>query len=149
MPLVLCGGSWSLGGTVRLHLTQLLHCYAGWSLFYFYKSAGWMVTGFPSGMAMGDLFGEQSSNGTLQLGLSLGFSIATVSVVYLGGQKGIERIARTFLPILGVILVLLLFSALGMSGSGEALPSFFSPTSMSSSQAQFSRPWGIRSLRFR
>lgn len=100
---------------------------AGWSLFYFWKSASWMISGFPAGLAMGDLFGEQSSNGTLQFGLSLAFSIATVSVVYFGVQKGIERIARLFLPVLFAILVLLLFSALGMSGSGEALSFIFRP----------------------
>jgi neurotransmitter:Na+ symporter, NSS family len=62
------------------------------------------------------------------LGLSLVFSIATVSVVYFGIQKGIERIARLFLPILFGILILLLVSALGMSGSGEALGFIFRPS---------------------
>jgi len=57
----------------------------------------------------------------------LGFSIATVGVVYFGVQKGIERIARLFLPVLFAILVLLLISALGMSGSGEALAFIFRP----------------------
>ncbi len=85
------------------------------------------MTGFPSGMALGDLFAEQSSNGGLQLGLSVAFSIATVSIVYFGVQKGIERISRLFLPVLFAILVLLLFSALGMSGSGEALAFIFQP----------------------
>ena len=73
---------------------------AGWSLFYFWKSAGWMMSGFPTGLAMGDLFGTQSANGALQLGLSIIFSIATIGVVYFGVQKGIERIARVFLPVL-------------------------------------------------
>jgi len=100
---------------------------AGWSLFYFAKAVGWTLSGFPAGIAMGDLFGEQAGNGGLQLGLSLGFSLATVTVVYFGVQKGIERIARVFLPILFGILVLLLISALGMSGSGEALAFIFKP----------------------
>ena len=77
---------------------------------------------------MGDLFGEQSANGGLQLGLSLGFSIATVSIVYFGVQKGIERIARVFLPILFGILVLLLVSALRMDGAGEAIGFIFRPS---------------------
>ena len=101
---------------------------AGWSLFYFAKSTGWMVGGFPEGASMGDLFGEQSANGGLQLGLSLGFSIATVSIVYFGVQKGIERIARVFLPILFGILVLLLVSALRMDGAGEAIGFIFRPS---------------------
>ena len=64
----------------------------------------------------------------LQLGLSLGFSIATVSIVYFGVQKGIERIARVFLPILFGILVLLLVSALRMDGAGEAIGFIFLPS---------------------
>jgi NSS family neurotransmitter:Na+ symporter len=101
---------------------------AGWSLFYFTQTAGWTVGGVPEGLAIGNLFGQQVANSPLQLGLSLLFSVATVSVVYFGVQKGIERIARLFLPVLFGILVLLLVSALGMSGSGEALAFIFRPS---------------------
>ena len=98
------GPAWGCVGLWGVFCGFLLLSYytviAGWSLFYFAKSTGWMVGGFPEGASMGDLFGEQSANGGLQLGLSLGFSIATVSIVYFGVQKGIERIARVFLPIL-------------------------------------------------
>lgn len=100
---------------------------AGWSLFYFAKALGWAVSGYPTDLAMGALFGEQAGNGGLQLMLSLGFSCATVGVVYFGVQKGIERIARLFLPVLFGILVLLFISALGMNGSGEALAFIFRP----------------------
>ena len=100
---------------------------AGWSLFYFAKTASWTVGGFPTGANMGDLFGAQAGNGAMQLGLSVAFSIATVSVVYFGVQKGIERIAKLFLPVLFGILSLLLISALGMSGAGEALGFIFRP----------------------
>ena len=100
---------------------------AGWSLFYFVKTAEWTVSGFPTGASMGDLFGQQAGNGALQLGLSLAFSIGTVSIVYFGVQQGIERIAKLSLPVLFGILLLLLVSALGMSGSGEALAFIFRP----------------------
>ena len=101
---------------------------AGWSLFYFVQTIGWTASGFPAGLATGGLFGEQVSNAPLQLMMSLGFSIATVSVVYFGVQRGIERIARLFLPILFAILVLMLVSALGMSGAGEAIAFIFRPS---------------------
>ncbi|MEM7414071.1 MAG: sodium-dependent transporter [Gemmatimonadota bacterium] len=101
---------------------------AGWSLFYFVQTIGWTTGGFPADLQTGDLFGEQVSNAGLQLVMSLGFSIATVSVVYFGVQKGIERIARLFLPILFAILVLMLISALGMEGSGEAIAFVFRPS---------------------
>ena len=126
------GPAWGCVGLWGVFCGFLLLSYytviAGWSLFYFAKSTGWMVGGFPEGASMGDLFGEQSANGGLQLGLSLGFSIATVSIVYFGVQKGIERIARVFLPILFGILVLLLVSALRMDGAGEAIGFIFRPS---------------------
>jgi len=100
---------------------------AGWSLFYFGKSLSWSFGGYPQGLAASDVFGTQSANGLLQIGLALIFSIATISVVYFGVQKGIERVAKLFLPILFGILILLLVSALGMSGSREALGFIFRP----------------------
>ncbi len=100
---------------------------AGWSLFYFIKTMGWSISGFPEGMQTGDLFGEVIGNGGLQLLLSGLFMAATVGVVYFGVHGGIERVARISLPILFVILVLLLGSALTMDGSGEALAFIFRP----------------------
>ncbi len=126
------GPAWGLVGLWGVLCGFILLSYytviAGWSLFYFVKTAGWTMSGFPTGLQTGDLFGEQVSNPGLQLGLSVLFSVATVSVVYFGVQKGIERIARLFLPILFGILLLLLISALGMSGSGEALRFIFRPS---------------------
>ena len=118
-------GAWGvLCGFILLSYYTVI---AGWSLFYFTRTLGWSLTGFPGGFQTGDLFGQQVGNGGLQLGLSLVFSVATMSVVYLGVQRGIERIARLFLPILFGILVLLLISAIGMEGSGEALAFIFRP----------------------
>ena len=125
------GPAWGLLGLWGVLCGFVLLSYytviAGWSLFYFAKSSAWMVSGFPTGTSMGDLFAAQAGNGALQLGISLAFSIATVSIVYFGVQRGIERIARIFLPVLFGILLLLLVSALGMSGSGEALAFIFRP----------------------
>lgn len=120
----LVGGWGVLCGFILLSYYTVI---AGWSLFYFTKTIAWSTRGFPSDLSMGELFGAQSGNGGLQLGISLLFSIATVSVVYFGVQKGIERIARIFLPVLFAILVLMLVSALTMSGSGEALAFIFRP----------------------
>ena len=74
------------------------------------------------------MFTEQSANGGLQIALSLGFSVATVSVVYFGVQKGIEKIARLFLPVLFVILALLFMVSFAMDGSREALTFIFRPS---------------------
>lgn len=120
----LVGGWGVLCGFILLSYYSVI---AGWSLFYFSQSLGWTMGGFPTSLTMGDLFNTQVSNGPLQLMLSALFMIATVSVVYFGVQRGIERIAKIFLPILFGILLLLLVSALGMEGSGEALTFIFRP----------------------
>ena len=126
------GPAWGLVGAWGVLCGFILLSYytviAGWSLYYFARTVGWMAGGFPAGTSLGDIFGAQSANGGLQLGLSLGFSLATVAIVYLGVQKGIERIAKLFLPILFGILLLLLLSSFGMSGSGEALAFIFRPS---------------------
>lgn len=125
------GPAWGLLGVWGVLCGFILLSYytviAGWSLFYFAKTIGWTAGGFVSDPSMGDLFNEQVANGGQQLMLSLGFSAATVAVVYFGVQKGIERIAKIFLPILFAILVLMLVSALDMSGAGEALAFIFRP----------------------
>ncbi|MGD2047060.1 MAG: sodium-dependent transporter, partial [Gemmatimonadota bacterium] len=125
------GPAWAIVGVWGVLCGFILLSYytviAGWSLFYFTKTIEWTFSGFPTGLATGDLFGEQVANGPMQIGLSLLFSVATVSIVYFGVQKGIERIAKIFLPVLFGILILLLVSALGMDGSGEALGFIFRP----------------------
>ena len=120
----LIGGWGVLAGFILLSYYTVI---AGWSLYYFAQSLGWSFGGYPAGMSAGDLFDTQVGNAGLQLMLSLGFSIGTIAVVYFGVSRGIERIARIFLPILFGILLLLLISALGMSGSGEALSFIFRP----------------------
>ncbi len=120
----LFGGWGVLAGFILLSYYTVI---AGWSLFYFAKSLGWTFGGFPADLVAGDLFNEQVSNAGLQLMLSLGFSVGTIAVVYFGVSKGIERIARLFLPILFGILLLMLVSALRMDGAGEALGFIFRP----------------------
>ena len=120
----LVGGWGVLAGFILLSYYTVI---AGWSLFYFAKSLTWTFGGFPADLSAGALFETQVGNARLQLMLSLGFSIGTIAVVYFGVSRGIERIARIFLPILFGILLLMLVSALGMSGSGEALRFIFRP----------------------
>jgi NSS family neurotransmitter:Na+ symporter len=120
----LVGGWGVLCGLILLSYYVII---AGWSLFYFSQSVQWTLGGFPTELGMGELFNAQVANGELQLALSGAFMTATVGVVYFGVQGGIERIARTLLPILGGILLLLLASALRMDGAAEALSFIFVP----------------------
>ena len=125
------GPAWGVAGGWGVLCGFILLSYytviAGWSLFYFWKSAGWTLGGFPADLVAGDLFNEQVSTAGLQFILSLLFSATTIGIVYFGVQTGIERVARFSLPVLFGILVLLLVSTLGMSGSGQALRFIFVP----------------------
>ncbi len=100
---------------------------AGWSLAYFFKTLGWTFGGFPANAQLGDEFAAFAANGPVQVGLAAAFMTLTAGVVWTGVRGGIERTARLLLPILFVILLLLLFSALTMDGSGEALAFIFQP----------------------
>ena len=120
----LAGGWGVVAGFILLSYYTVI---AGWSLYYFVKTVGWTFGGYPAGIAAGDVFTGQALNTGLQLILSLGFSLGTIAVVYFGVSRGIERIARIFLPILFGILLLMLFSALTMDGAGEALGYIFRP----------------------
>jgi len=118
-------GAWGvMAGFIILSYYSVV---AGWSLFYFVKTVGWSVGGFPAGLQTGDLFAEIVGNGGLQSLLSALFMAATVGIVYFGIHGGIERVARIFLPVLFAILLLLLVSALSMDGAGAALTFIFRP----------------------
>lgn len=100
---------------------------AGWTLNYFVKCIGWSINGFPEGAALGSAFDGFIANGPLQVMLAGLFSLATMAVIHMGVGKGIERITQILMPALGVILLLLIVSALSMSGAGEALAFIFRP----------------------
>jgi NSS family neurotransmitter:Na+ symporter len=118
-------GGWGvLAGYVILSYYIII---AGWSLRYFAKTVGWTINGFPPGLDMGADFTAFASSGGIQVGLAALFMAATVGVVLMGVKSGIERTARLLLPILFAILLLLLFSALSLDGSGEALAFLFRP----------------------
>jgi NSS family neurotransmitter:Na+ symporter len=55
------------------------------------------------------------------------FTLATMTVVYGGISKGIERANRWMMPMLVGILLLLLWSALRLPGAGQALSFIFVP----------------------
>ena len=118
-------GAWGvLAGFIILSYYAVV---AGWSLYYFTKSVGWTLSGFPTGTELGAAFGTFAAAGGLQILLSALFMGATVFVVLSGVKAGIERTARLLLPILFGILLLLLVSALTMEGSGRALSFIFAP----------------------
>ena len=118
------GGLGVLTGFVIMSFYSVV---AGWTLAYTWRCLGWSLNGFPQSHQAGDAFGAFVGSGATQVGLAFVFLLVTVSVVIGGVSRGIERVARTLMPTLSVILLLMLGSALTMSGAGEALRYIFIP----------------------
>jgi len=120
----LVGGLGVLTGFVILGYYTVI---AGWSLRNFVQCTSWSFSGFPGSDVAGAGFGAFLGNWKLQLATSASFMVATMGVIFCGVGKGIERVARALMPVLFVILLLLLGSALTMKGAGQALSFIFAP----------------------
>lgn len=125
------GPAWGLVGAWGVFTGFIILGYysvvAGWTINYFIKCVGWSINGFPGEANLGSSFESFIGNGTLQIILAGLFSGATMAVIYRGVSKGIERITGILMPTLGLILLLLIISALSMEGAGEALSFIFKP----------------------
>lgn len=100
---------------------------AGWTLSYFLRCLGWSTNGYPENFDGGAAFGGFIADGGQQVLLAALFMICTMSVVFAGIGRGIERVARVLMPALFAILLVLLVQSLRLSGSGEALRFIFAP----------------------
>jgi len=123
------GKRWSGVGWLGVASGAIIQSYymviAGWSLRSFVQCLGWSFQGYTTpGEAE---FSAFLSNGTLQVGLALLFTLFTASIVYRGIGGGIEKANKMLMPILFVILVYLVVTALTMEGRNEALTKIFVP----------------------
>ncbi|MYF03885.1 MAG: sodium-dependent transporter, partial [Holophagales bacterium] len=97
------GALGTLGSFILLSYYALI---AGWTVYYFGQCLSWSFRGFDTGgQTLGDSFGAFLGNGPLQIGFHALFMAVTVGVVALGVQGGIERVAKTLMPVLGAILI--------------------------------------------
>jgi len=98
---------------------------AGWSIRSFIQCLSWSFRGY---VAPSDAdFNAFLSNGPVQIGLALLFTLFTASIVYRGIGGGIEKANKTLMPVLFAILVYLVITALTMKGRNEALAKIFIP----------------------
>lgn len=125
------GHKWHYAGIPMIAGNYILMMFyttvTGWMLYYFYR----MVT-------MGDLmkmtpaevgaeFGKMLGNGPL---LSFWMVVATfagLSIVALGLQRGVERITKTMMSALLIIMLILMVRALTLPGAGEGLKFYLLP----------------------
>jgi len=124
------GPAWSwIGGLGVLTGFVILSYYsviAGWSLRNFFACLNWTFNGF-EGSDVGSEFDAFLANPGLQALVTTVFMGVTMIVVYRGIGRGIERVSRTLMPTLIVILLLLLGTSLTLDGAGQALAHIFAP----------------------
>ena len=120
---------WSIVGWLGVASgTTILSYYmviAGWSVRSFYQCLVWSFTSYTP-PAESD-FGAFLANAPLQIGLTAIFSVATAFIVYRGIGGGIEKATKIMMPVLVIILLYLVGTALTMDGRDEALSMLFTP----------------------
>ncbi len=122
-PWAFVGGLGVVTGFVILSYYAVV---AGWAIQYFAQCVGWSMNGYTAGAA-GDGFGGFVTDGGRQILLAAAFLAVTAVVVLAGIGRGIERITRQLMPLLFLILLLLLITALRMPGASEAVAFIFRP----------------------
>ncbi len=124
------GKRWSAVGWLGVMAGAVIQSYymviAGWSLRSFLQCLRWSTTSYdaPSGQAF-ELF---LANPLLQIGLTAVFTIMTTAIVYRGIGGGIEKATKAMMPVLILILLYLVGTALTMDGRNQALRTMFIPT---------------------
>ncbi len=124
------GRAWGAVGALGVLGSFILLSYyaliAGWTVYYFGQCLSWSVRGFDlEGQALGEAFGGFLANGPLQVGFHALFMLVTVGVVTLGVRRGIERVTKLLMPVLGAILLLLVVNSFWSPGFGEAIRFLF------------------------
>ncbi|MBN2525337.1 MAG: sodium-dependent transporter [Deltaproteobacteria bacterium] len=97
---------------------------AGWSLYSFWQCLGWSLGGYD--MPSSDAFGNFLSNGPLQIGLTLMFTLMNVGIVLRGVGRGIESATKIMMPILVLLMLYLVITAMFMPGRNDAFAMIFS-----------------------
>ena len=99
----------------------------GWMLYYFYRmvTMGDLMTMTPA--EVGAEFTKMLGNGPL---LSFWMVVATfagLSIVALGLQRGVERVTKTMMSALLIIMLILMVRVLTLPGAGEGLKFYLLP----------------------
>jgi len=124
------GGKWKFLGALGVITGFILLSYysvvAGWTLEYFFKSLAGAFNGL-SQQEVGALFGEFVGDPFRQILWHFIFIALTIGVVVGGISSGIERVTKTLMPVLFVIMIILMVQSFMTGGGGQALTFLFRP----------------------
>jgi neurotransmitter:Na+ symporter, NSS family len=122
-------GQWKLVGLLGIcagvGILSFYAVIAGWTLAYIYFTLTSAVTGSPEDI--GAFFGRFVANAPLTIGLTFVILATTASIIIGGVRDGIERITKTLMPILLLLLVVLMARALTLPGAGTGLAYYLQP----------------------
>ena len=100
---------------------------AGWSLGYFVESVRGAFFDYTDINAVAEHFNILTSNVYWTVGFLALFSVLTMTIVYAGVQKGIERGSKILMPLLVLILIILMVIGISLEGSSKGLAFLFQP----------------------
>jgi len=119
---------WPVGGWLGITASTLILSYVSvigcWAMAYFYYSLNWSFSGYEVYQVS---FGSFLENSSLQILLTLAFSLLTGMVVWKGIGNGIEKANKILMPSLFLILLILLIYATSLSGFSESISFLFTP----------------------
>ena len=126
----LAGGGWpavgALGVVTALVILSFYVVVSGWAIAYFIYAIQGTLTQSSAGQ-LNALFGHLVSSPILPLIYAVIFMALTGAVVIGGVAGGIERMAKLFMPLLFVILILLMLRSLTLPGASRGLVFFLHP----------------------
>ncbi len=100
---------------------------AGWTLRYILMSVSGQLATMVGDGSFNDFFGAFLADGPQQTLWYTIFMTLTVGVVFFGVKDGIEKVARTLVPLLFVILIALAVYSTTTEGFGRAMTFLFRP----------------------
>ena len=125
------GRKWHHAGVPMIAGNYLLMMFyttvTGWMLFYFYRmvTMGDLMTMTPA--EVGNEFANMLGNGPLLTFWMIVATFAGLSIVALGLQRGVERVTKTMMSALLIIMLVLMIRVLTLPGAGEGLKFYLLP----------------------
>jgi NSS family neurotransmitter:Na+ symporter len=98
---------------------------AGWTVAYVYFAAVGDLGS--SADEVGAFFAEFTGNGLLTVGLTFGFLLVTAACILGGVRAGIERVTKTLMPLLIILLLILAARAVTLPGASQGLEYYLRP----------------------
>lgn len=114
-------GIGALGVFTGFLILSYYNVIAGWSLGYVIESAKGSFQTLDSPQSAGVLFGRLSSQMEWTLLFHALFMIITVSIIYAGVTRGIERATKVMMPVLLLLIIILVIRGVTLEGSGKGI----------------------------